>query len=35
MSPRTLQAAILDRVHFIPLPPPTWDFSRAQLRKIR
>ncbi len=35
IEPSEDKAAILDRVHFIPLPPHTWELSQAQIRTIR
>ncbi len=33
--PSETKAAMLDSVHFIPLPPHTWELSQAQIRMIR
>jgi phosphate transport system substrate-binding protein len=35
IEPSEDKAAILDRVHFIPLPAHTWDLSQAQIQMIR
>ena len=34
IEPSEDKAAILDRVHFIPQPPHTWDLSQAQIQTI-
>jgi phosphate transport system substrate-binding protein len=34
IEPSEDKAAILDRVHFIPLPPHTWELSQAQIQRI-
>jgi phosphate transport system substrate-binding protein len=35
IEPSEDKAAILERVHFIPLPPHTWELSQAQIQMIR
>ena len=35
IEPSEDKAAILDRVHFIPLPPHTWELSQAQIQAIK
>jgi phosphate transport system substrate-binding protein len=35
IEPSEDKAALLDRVHFIPLPPHTWELSQAQIQLIR
>lgn len=35
IEPSEDKAAILDKVHFIPLPPHTWDLSQAQIEMIK
>jgi phosphate transport system substrate-binding protein len=33
--PSETKAGMLDRVHFIPLPPHTWELSQAQIQMVR
>jgi phosphate transport system substrate-binding protein len=35
IEPSENKAAILDQVHFIPLPPHTWELSQAQIQMIK
>jgi phosphate transport system substrate-binding protein len=35
IEPSEDKAALLDRVHFIPLPPHTWELSQAQIQMIK
>ena len=35
IEPSEDKAAMLERVHFIPLPPHTWELSQAQIQTIR
>jgi phosphate transport system substrate-binding protein len=35
IEPSEDKAAVLDRVHFIPLPPHTWELSQAQIQLIK